>query len=528
MDALEEKFSMLPRAGSFYYKNLNQQGMKDARLLTFIHSLCRAPRQLDNAADLALSGGYLRDNFMVVRFKDRDVLYYGTGAAQQKRFGYKSKAGQTANRAERLMAYDGLALTNEKAKMLAENTVTDLVDNREATLKFPYKHMSVWSEETMPLYGLKVDRNVCIETIESKTGVKYYKNKDFFSYYGLVNFIENPHKLFPEGSFMAVSYVRRRRNLLSFTLRLHDVYGPVDRVMHYYRRSQNIKSLSLAAAQAAGLAVVREDCTVVAVYPLHLGYSYMTTSGQYDAPYRHTALHVGAELHDGDVIGAADLYSMYPTGDEDYRDYPGPDTPYPHVSSIKLDALLPVAGLSVSGEPSRRISLWKDVVLVGEDGTEYTRPEGYEPTDREKAGRLFFPDFQGTAKAKKAYWEWCAKSYRIPLVLDDQGRVVLTENESFVFDGEPSFENARLKYTGFADPDLFALEHMYKLVDGVEYILHNRITDARCVLVCTGEAMPSEMRLNLMEFIEREAPTGCIILTSTFKPDGNNANQERD
>lgn len=523
MDALEEKFSMLPRAGSFYYKNLSPAGMKDARVLSFIHSLCRAPRQLAQASDLTLSGGYLRDNFLVVRFKDRDVLYYGTGAAQQKRFGYKSKAGQTANRAERLMAYDGVALTNEDAKMLADNTVSDIVVERKAPLKFPYKHMSLWSEETMPLYGLRVDRNVCIEVIESKSGEKYYKNKDFFSYYGLVNFVENPHKLFPEGSFMAVSYVRRRRNLLSFTLRLHDVYGPVDRVMHYYRRSQNIKSLSLAAAQAAGLAVVREDCTVVAVYPLHLGYSYMTTAGQYDAPYRHTALQVGAKLHDGDVIGAAELYRIYPDNDESFRTYPGPGTPYPHAVCVNLDPLLPVAGLSVSGDPMQNISLWKDVVLVGEDGTEYTRPEGYEPTDREKVGRLFFPEFAGTNKAKMAYWEWCARSYRIPLNIDAQGRVVLTEHESFEFDGEPDFRNARLKYTGFADPDRFALEHMYKKVNGVEYIVNNRITDARCILVGISEAMPSEMKINFMEFLEREAPTGCIILTATFKSHGNNA-----
>lgn len=523
MNTLEEKFSMLPRAGSFYYKNLNAKGVRDARVLTFIHSLCRAPRQLAQASDLALSGGYLRDNFLVVRFTDNDVLFYGTGAALQKRFGYKSKAGQTANRGERLMAYDGIALTNEDTKMLAESTVSDIVPNREAPLKFPYKHMSVWSEETMPLYGLRVDRNVCIEVIESRSGVKYYKNKDFFSYYGLVNFVENPHKLFPENSFMAVSYVRRRRNLLSFTLRLHDVYGPVDRVMHYYRKSQNIKSLKLAAAQAAGMAVVRTDCIVKSVYPLHLGCAYMTTDGQYDVPYRHTHLHVGAELHEGDIIGADGLYAMYPDGDDVYRTYTGPGAPYPHVADINLDPLLPVKGLSVSGDPLQQMSLWKDVVLVGEDGTEYTRPEGYEPTDREKVGRLFFPDFRGTVKAKKAYWEWCARSYRIPLVLDAQGRVILTEHESFEFDGEPSFENARLKYTGFTDPDLFAKEHMYKQVNGVEYILHNRVTDARCVLVCTGETMPAEMARNLMEFIEREAPTGCIILTSIFKANGNNA-----
>lgn len=522
MDAIEEKFSMLPRAGSFYYKNLGRQGAKDARILTFIHSLCRAPRQLENAADLTLSGGYLRDNFLVVRFKDNDVLYYGTGAAQQKRFGYKSKAGQTANRAAHLTAYDGIALTNESNKMLAENTVTDIVESREAPLKFPYKHMSLWSEETMPLYGLRVDRNVCIEVIESRSGVKYYKNKDFFSYYGLVNFIENPHKLFPENSFMAVSYVRRRRNLLSFTLQLHDVYGPVDRVMHYYRRSQNIKSLAMAAAQAAGLAVVREDCVVKAVYPLHLGYAYMTTSGQYDAPYRHKPLKEGDELHEDDIIGAGELLHIYPDSDNVYREYDGTPEEYPHVASINLDSLLPVKGLSVSGDPLPGMSLWKDVVLIGEDGTEYTRPDGYEPTEREKVGRLFFPDFQGTAKAKKAYWEWCARSYRIPLVLDDQGRVVLTEHESFEFDGEPSFENARLKYTGFADPGVFAVSNMYKTVNGVEYILRNRITDARCVLVSTGDAMPAEMRLNLMEFIEREAPAGCIILTATFKSNGNN------
>lgn len=523
MDALEEKFCMLPRAGSFYYKNLSEEGMKIARNLSFIQSLCRAPRMLQTASDLTLSGGYFRDNFMVIRFTDEDILYYGMDAALKKRYGAKvTSTGQvTANRADHLQMQSGAALLDESMdKVLGDDTITDLVQDRKLPLIFPYSSFSEWSEETMPLYGIKIDPDVCVEAIEALNGQKYYKNKDFYSYYGLINFIESPSKLFDSNTFMATSYTIRKRNLLSFTLRLNDVYGPVDCVMNYYRHSQSPKSLYYASAQAAGMAVIRNDCKVISKYPLHKGCTYITTDGQYDAPYRHNQFEVGFEFKAGTIIGQESLYRLYYEGDINYEK-----------CTVSLDSLLPVKGLRAG---VNSINLWKETVLVCKDGTKLTRPAMYKPTEKFKVGKMFFPDFEGPIKSKIEYWTWCAKTYHLPLNknkkvdLDELGRVILREGESFEFaSDEKTYENAILTYTDFTNPDAFAMAHRYDpsetededvLVSPIYYVMHHRLTDTKCLVAnINKDKMTRTMYMNLLEFLEREAPVGCVLLISNFK-----------
>lgn len=193
---------------------------------------------------------------------------------------------------------------------------------------------------TETLFYLRVNPNYLITSISLKNGNTLYAGSDFVSEFGLLTFYEHPVKLFPSMKFMAKSYIQRVRNIYDYVLRLDDVYGPVDRVMNYYRGSQSIRSLYLASAQAAGLAVVRKDCRVLKTDTLLDGYTYWTTDGRYDAAYAHTLLTVGSELQAGYVIGGRELYEMYGPEDE----LPG------YITELNLDGVLPVKGLKAPNE----------------------------------------------------------------------------------------------------------------------------------------------------------------------------------
>lgn len=205
--------------------------------------------------------------------------------------------------------------------------------------------------DTETLFYLRVNPDYLITSISLKSGHTLYAGSDFVSEFGLLTFYEHPVKLFPSMKFMAKSYIQRVRNIYDYVLRLDDVYGPVDRVLNYYRGSQSIRSLYLASAQAAGLAVVRKDCRVLKTATLLDGYTYWTTDGRYDAAYSHTQLPVGSELQAEYVIGGHELYEMY-----------GPADALPeYITELNLDGILPVKGLKapnevislISGDPLR-------------------------------------------------------------------------------------------------------------------------------------------------------------------------------
>lgn len=227
---------------------------------------------------------------------------------------------------------------------------TAAVDQSIAIFPDPTGSVSI-PRNTETLFYLRVNPDYLITSISLKDGRTLYAGSDFVSEFGLLTFYEHPVKLFPSMKFMAKSYIQRVRNIYDYVLRLDDVYGPVDRVLNYYRGSQSIRSLYLASAQAAGLAVVRKDCRVLKTDTLLDGYTYWTTDGRYDAAYAHTPLTAGSELQAGYVIGGSELYEMY-----------GPADALPeYITELNLDGVLPVKGLKapnevislVSGDPLR-------------------------------------------------------------------------------------------------------------------------------------------------------------------------------
>ena len=256
---------------------------------------------------------------------------------------------------------------------------------------------------TEALFYLRVNPDYLITSISLESGHTLYAGSDFVSEFGLLTFYEHPVKLFPSMKFMAKSYIQRVRNIYDYVLRLDDVYGPVDRVLNYYRGSQSIRSLYLASAQAAGLAVVRKDCRVLKTDTLLDGYTYWTTDGRYDAAYAHTQLTVGSELQAGYVVGGHELYEMYGPEDE----LPG------YITELNLDGVLPVKGLKAPNEV---------ISLISGD------PLRYQPA------------YNGPEDALERYWDFAEAA-----VPPDQRPVRLVEGEyvATVPDQENAIEHVR-------------------------------------------------------------------------------------
>ena len=248
---------------------------------------------------------------------------------------------------------------NEEGDVIADNNSAVLFPTTDATSGVIF---------TGPMrFGLRVNPDLWITSIQTPEK-RLIAGYDFISEFGNLIFPVNPIQLFPDMSFMAYSFVERKRNLYSYSLRLDDVYGPVDRVLHYYRVSQSPRAFYLAAAQAAGFAVVRSDCTITEVLPFRNGHIYITDNGTYEAPYTHTRLNVGDSLTEGTVIGGDRLFRMI---------FPGDSWPE-GLGALNMDGILPVKGLKA---PDEVIEL-------------YDTNGHYKPA------------YTGSQDALEAYWEY--------------------------------------------------------------------------------------------------------------------------
>ena len=336
MESIQEVSSMLAKTGSFYYKNLSPEGMSIARKLTQLYSYCRILSQFKAAGELTTSAGYYNDFGVVIHFTDKDVDYYGTKASLQVR---------PVNNSLTLKNYT--ALTDSDNKLLTEVdrdiffkqvlAFPELPENEESS-----SELEVATRDSLQ-YGLYIDKDIFVSTITTEKGELLLNGVDFVSCFGLIVFKKNPIALFPGNKFVASSLTRRCRNILSFVLGV-DVYGPIDRIVKYYREAQSPKTFYLAAAQSIGMCVTPDDCIVYDVEPLHKGYAYITSIGKLDAPYAHTAYNKGDIISKDTVIGGSDLFSAVLPGDSLPSD----------LGSVSLDYLLPVSGLSA---PNATISI---------------------------------------------------------------------------------------------------------------------------------------------------------------------------
>lgn len=298
MDPVDEKESMLSRTGSFWYRTLSDEDKKIARTLTSVSCRTRINRQAQEWTNRLVGGGYYRDAYRVLRFSDKDVFWMGMERPLQARRTEKINDLEFTWREHNLKEVPSSWVYNEFIKFGAEidgiPTLFPRIEGDEVVFPGNYRVR----------YCLHIDKNVFVESIRDAFGRILTHGVDFVSFFGAIWFKENPLQNFPDFRIHTESIVCRMPNLYSYTLQLDDVYGAVDRVVEYYRSHQSIKKFYLAAAQAGGFAVIREDCTIKTVVPLLNGVSYITNDGgRYDAPYVHKLLSPGTKLHADDVIG---------------------------------------------------------------------------------------------------------------------------------------------------------------------------------------------------------------------------------
>ncbi len=340
MDTAEEKSNTLSRCGSFYYNTLVDASKDDAEFISHLTWNSKFPAQLQNIISAVMGRSHFQDFYRLVKFTDADVNWRGMKAALQHRSSVPPSNPQIPDYNNRLPDYilgEGTAL--ESNSML-------LGDSESQALIAPKANTWITLPgDTQLFWELNIDDSLFVTTIRTPEGKLWYAGQEYTAQYGKLTFTENPIKLFPDMEFMAESCVVRKPHIYNHMLRLGSVYETPDRILHYYRQAQTPKTFYLAAAQACGLAVIRQDCTIVNRMPLLDGYSYSTTDGIYEAPYKHTALDRGASLTEGYIIGGQELFQLCS---------PGEPLP-PRVTRLNLDNALPVPGLSVTNE---EIQIW--------------------------------------------------------------------------------------------------------------------------------------------------------------------------
>lgn len=342
MDTAEEKSNTLSRCGSFYYNTLVDSSKDDAEFVSHLTWNSKFPAQLQNIISAVMGRSHFQDFYRLIKFTDADVNWRGMKAALQHRSSVPPSNPQIPDYNNRLPDYilgEGAAIESN-AMLLGDSEAQALIAPKANTwITLP--------GDTQLFWELNIDDSLFVTTIRTPEGKLWYAGQEYTAQYGKLTFTENPIKLFPDMEFMAESCIVRKPHIYNHMLRLGSVYETPDRILHYYRQAQTPKTFYLAAAQACGLAVIRQDCTIVNRMPLFDGYSYSTTDGIYEAPYKHTALDKGTALAAGYIIGGQELFQLCS---------PGEPLP-PNVTRLNLDNALPVPGLSVT---NKEIQVWNE------------------------------------------------------------------------------------------------------------------------------------------------------------------------
>jgi len=141
-----------------------------------------------------------------------------------------------------------------------------------------------------------------------------------------ISFHDHPDTLFKNNSILLVSAEVGRRNLLSYTMQLDDIKGPVDYVRDYYRGSQSPLKFERALAQAAGLKITPQDGFLLRATTTDEGICYEFDYGSICVSYAHDFLLAHTYYYAHTIIGdqvkvfasnisdgasAADGYDLY-------------------------------------------------------------------------------------------------------------------------------------------------------------------------------------------------------------------------
>ncbi|MCQ2172159.1 MAG: hypothetical protein MJZ17_05345 [Bacteroidales bacterium] len=449
LDLVQEHDSMLSKCGSFWYGTVNMRDKRIARVFNGMACHTDAVSRLANIADAVLSGGYFVGHNAVVRFSDKDMSYNGADKVLQELYGGAVEPGEDIT-VHNVTAVAGACCDREP-----------LSDEKRLPVMFP-ADADMESDMVVPanyraLFGLKVDDDIMVTTIETPDGGIMIEGIDFMSEFGRLWLQRNPVTEFPDMKFTARSFVLRARNIYCYSLGLDNIYGPVDRVMTYYRESQSPKAFKFAAAQACGLAVTRAACRITGSEPLLSGWSYRTLSGgRIDAPYPHAKIKDNTVLPADYIVGGGELFDMVLPGESGDS-----------LTEIDTAPALP------SGAVVPRKTICSKCVV---DGVEYDRPVDCAPGDDPVNGNELF----------NWYWKWMAAE-----------------------DGGPEAWEDGMEAAG--------------AVDSIDWVLGTACRGNCIVVRINSGFMPYGMQVKLHNFVDREAPIGCLLtyspITSTIVED---------
>ena len=343
MDVAEEQSNTLSRCGSFYYSTLVDTSKDDAEFVSHLTWQSKFPAQLQNIIEAVMGRSHFQDFYRLIKFTDADVNWRGMKAALQHRSSVPPSNPQIPDYNNRLPDYivgEGAALESDKGLLADSEAQVIIAPKADSWIILP--------GDTQLFWDLNIDPSLYVTSIRTPEGKLWYAGQEYTAQYGKLTFTENPIKLFPNMELMAESCIVRKPHIYNHMLRLGSVYETPDRVLHYYRHAQTPKTFYLAAAQACGMAVIRQDCTIVNRMPLFDGYSYSTTAGIYEAPYKHTRLEPGTMLAEGYVIGGQELFQIC-----------GPNDALPtSVTAIDLGTAVPIPGLKATRDA---IAIWNEM-----------------------------------------------------------------------------------------------------------------------------------------------------------------------
>jgi hypothetical protein len=332
-------------AGDFWYSKIKEDHKEIIRALqqsVFFNTA--AYSILKESVDWALSNPIVCENFSI-RLDRKNTLVVSRDMQIRIRTVLETEAGTQLVLLKPNDREFGMAEPWYTLKYPPEDYIVQTLDGEYILYPTPSADDSfvIPKDWIQTLHITPVERGLSIRGIISKYGLMLH-GIDFLQRGIFLLFKEDPFTIFPDGIVPVLSADKTKRPLHSFYLSTD--YGSSELIAKYKKRASTPENFKIAAASAAGLAILPESGTLLNITKTAQGYTYSFTFGDITVNYPHDKLTINEFYQKGHLIGAG--FKIKNGRKDPFNKW---WRSFDWSSGLSLDGLCPFEGLTVNDSP---------------------------------------------------------------------------------------------------------------------------------------------------------------------------------
>lgn len=330
--SLYNKYRYDQHIGDFWFSSVSEVGAAQRNVLTKVPTLSKINQVIDRFESIVYQRNLPTFTYETYPVNESTVteislIKFDTATIEQWVADGKSQASLLAVTKDNITSSTDvlLNLQNNEDTQNANSPYLEYTENGFTFILFPDTTGSISLTNSFaserrwlvaldaPIKPVKISNHGTNQLNVMLAGVNF-KVIDF----GLIEFTENPYRLFPTGKFLILTGEKLTYNLMNYVLKTEGLShkNSVENIVAYKRLNQNFASFERMCAEILGLAVTNKSGTlgqVVQKTPTTILYIFDTFVEE--VPYPHIKLTPGNFYPAGTIIGGMKLDGAFKQSD---------------------------------------------------------------------------------------------------------------------------------------------------------------------------------------------------------------------